>query len=218
MKKLAIAGVAAAALTWGATAQAADIYTPAPEAVYAPVSVFSWTGFYAGLHVGYGWGDIDSDVSGSMDADGFLLGGQIGANYQFMNGVVVGLEGDLSWTNIEGDTSIGDLSIDHEVEWLGTVRARLGYAFDRFLPYVTGGVAFADAERSNNVGDSDDNTHFGYVLGAGVEYAFADNLSAKLEYQYLNFDEENYALGFGPGGVDADFDLHTVRVGLNYRF
>jgi outer membrane immunogenic protein len=203
------------------------------EPVYAPA--FSWTGLYVGANVGYGWGE------GFNDPEGWFGGGQVGYNVQ-TGSLVFGLEIDYQGAGIDasgGNSSpaaafIGSAS--SEISSFGTVRGRIGMAFDRVLVYATGGFAFAEVDTSlaaiqtgtgNRLGFSESDTRTGYVLGAGVEWAFAPKWSFKLEYQYLNFDKDSVTVqSFTAGGlptgqffeVDRDLDLHTIRAGVNYRF
>ncbi len=98
------------------------------------------------------------------------------------------------------------------------MRGRLGYAMDTWLPYVTGGLAVAGATRTTDAGGghSASMTHTGYVLGAGIEWAFAGDWSAKLEYQYLNFGAATYALTVANPSVSLT--SNTIRIGLNKHF
>jgi outer membrane immunogenic protein len=188
MKKIAIFAAALVALAFSAPANAADI--PAKGPYYkAAAPVFNWTGFYVGGHVGYGWAEDNTGV----EADGVLGGVQLGYNWQLSRNWVFGIETDIAATDM---TSAAGVSLDY----IGTVRARVGYAADRTLFYVTGGYAYTELS-TGLTGD-------GYALGAGIEYAFSRNWSAKVEYMFHNLD-------FGAAG---DIDASTIKVGLNYRF
>jgi opacity protein-like surface antigen len=203
--------------------QAADIYTPPPEQpppVYAPVSVYSWTGFYVGAHAGYSWGDSTSDTPFNVPSiNGWLLGGQAGYNYMFPSNIVVGIEGDIAWSGQEGSTAgpVGS-TITQSIDWLGTVRARLGYAFGNWMPYITGGFAVAGATRTSSLGGgfSETKTHTGHVLGAGLEWAFAPNWTANLGYQYVSLGAQTYTAI--PADPSVSITDHIVRLGLNYKF
>ena len=108
------------------------------------------------------------------------------------------------------------------MNWFGTVRGRVGYAFDRFLPYVTGGFAYGNVK--NKVSHptfgsfSDDNTQYGWTLGGGLEYAFTNNLTAKLEYLYVDLDKESINVPGGTFNSDVETKFSVVRAGLNYKF
>jgi outer membrane immunogenic protein len=179
---------------------------PAPD--YAPTHqrLFNWTGFYAGLHGGWGWGDANV-----ARQDGYTLGGQAGFNHQFVNGILIGIETDISFTSADANLGGAAFSIDY----FGTVRGRLGYAFDRVLVYATGGAAYASGKLS--VGPfTNDHMHFGYVLGFGLEGMITPNLSVRIEYLYTDFHSRTFQTIVGPVGVG--FDSSFLRAGVNYRF
>jgi opacity protein-like surface antigen len=219
-KTAAIAAFAfAAAAAAASQLQAADIYTPPPEQpppIYAPVSVYSWTGFYVGAHAGYSWGNATADTPFDISINGWLLGGQAGYNYMFPSNIVVGIEGDIAWSGEEGSIDLGP-NVTQSLDWLGTVRARVGYAFGNWMPYITGGFAVAGATRTSTIGPSSETkTHTGHVLGAGVEWAFAQNWTANLGYQYVDLGAQTYtAIPTDPSVSITD---HIVRIGLNYKF
>lgn len=227
VSRFVIAAFAATGLA--ASAHAADITFPAPGPVSTPLA-YDWSGFYGGLHVGGDFGgEYSADITNpnsveeDFDSDGFLGGGQIGFNQQF-DQFVVGIEADWSFTDIDGDTSVGLTglgtgSVDAETNWISTIRGRAGYAFDRVLFYGTAGVAFADVEVSESfTGSSDDNVHTGYVVGAGIEAALNERLSARAEYLYTDFGEEDFSLAGGAVTGDAEADNSIFRIGINYRF
>jgi outer membrane immunogenic protein len=193
------------------SANAADMYRgeaggykDAP--VYAPVT--SWTGFYAGLNAGYGW----SADNGSDTPAGGFGGGQIGYNWQGGLGlghhVVLGVEADLQASAISG-TQVRE----SDLNYFGTVRGRIGYAFDRTLVYATGGFAYGQVE-NKPVSE----TQTGYVLGGGIEYKFNPSWSLKAEYQFLSLDasDVNGAGSLGFSNSDRS-EVHTVRAGINYH-
>jgi outer membrane immunogenic protein len=209
MKKILLSSVALLGLASGA--MAADLPSRrAPAPIIAAVPVFTWTGFYVGVNAGYGWNTNDSITVGGVrfdldDEGGFVGGAQAGYNYQ-IGSFVVGLEGDIQYADFGGDDrfdfdndGIADDDFNNS-DWFGTVRARAGVAFDRALIYATGGFAFAD-----------DAT--GWTVGGGLEYAFTNNLSAKVEGLYVNLDQDDNFLG-----IDNDAEFGVVRAGLNFRF
>jgi outer membrane immunogenic protein len=216
MKKLLLASVSLLVLG-AASASAADIQrrvmpTKAPAYV-APV--YNWTGFYVGINGGGGWGhsDFSAPFPGSANLSGGLVGGTFGYNWQ-MNQVVLGLETDIDWSNIRGSSACGiGFSCETKNTWLGTFRGRLGYAADRFMPYITGGLAYGGVKHSvAGVGDSS-TSKAGWTLGGGVEYAIAGPWTVKAEYLYVDLGHTGSVLG-----SDATFHSHIVRAGLNYRF
>ena len=219
MKRLILAGAAGlAALTMMQSANAADIArrqampTKAP-AYFAP---YNWSGFYVGINGGGAWGRSDFSApfaSGSFDTSGWLAGGTIGYNWQ-TGPVVFGLEGDIDWAHIDGSALCGGITTcEVRANWLGTARGRLGYAFDRIMPYVTGGLAVGGIKTSiAGFGDTHD-TKLGWTVGGGVEAAIAGPWTAKVEYLYVDLGYPESILG-----SDAKVTTNIVRAGLNYRF
>lgn len=210
MKTFLLAGIALGALAAG-PAFGADLARAPAAPVKAPLvsaPVFSWTGFYIGGNVGYAWGSGTDAIDG-VDPKGWLAGGQIGYNYQFQNNVLVGLEADIQG----GDVNGGTFGFDSKLDYLGTVRARLGYAFDRVLPYVTGGLAYG-RNTITDFGIDSSNTHVGWTAGAGIEYALTNNWTARAEYLYTDLGSKTY----DNIGTDAGFTSSTARLGINYKF
>jgi outer membrane immunogenic protein len=195
----------------------------APPPFIAPF--YNWTGFYVGINGGYGFGTSRWTLRGGggttrdFDVDGFLIGGTVGYNYQ-MGAIVWGLEGDLDWSDIRGSTrrAFCGGTCTTRNQWLGTGRLRVGYAFDRWLPFVTGGAAFGDIKATSPVG-STTTTEIGWTLGAGVEWAFLHNFSGKVEYLYVDLHDGECTGRCSPGApINVSFQTHVVRVGVNYRF
>jgi outer membrane immunogenic protein len=216
MKKVLLAGVGIIALGI-ASATAADMQRavmPAKAPVYV-TPVYNWTGPYVGLYGGGGWGSSDFSAplsTGSFDLSGGVFGGTLGYNYQ-MGQMVLGLEGDFGWSNIRGSSACAGTSCETRNDWLGTARGRLGYAVDRFMPYVTGGAAFGNIKTSvPGIGDTDA-TKLGWTLGGGIEAAIAGPWTAKVEYLYVDLDRGDSVIG-----SDAAFHTNIVRAGINYRF
>jgi outer membrane immunogenic protein len=221
MKRVFIALVGLAALT--GTAAAADLPPrPAPAPYYkAPIAVpvYNWTGFYIGINGGGGFGRSQWDSTGGFNTSGGLVGGTLGYNYQFGQGVV-GIEGDIDWADINGTTNntcpFGCKTSDH---WLSTVRGRLGYAADRFMPFVTGGAAFGDIRASTPGFAGANQTNAGWTVGAGLEFAIAGNWTAKAEYLYVDLGKFNCGISCGALVTDnVSFTTNIVRAGVNYRF
>jgi outer membrane immunogenic protein len=218
MKKflLASAGVLAIGVV---SAAAADLPRQRPMPEKASIYVtppYNWTGFYVGINGGWGFGrsDISAPVSsGSYDTSGGLVGGTLGYNYQ-MGQVVFGLEGDIDWSDLHGSAPCAGTTCETRNNWLGTARGRLGYAVDRFMPYVTGGAAFGDIKTSiAGVGDTR-TTKAGWTVGGGIEAAIAGPWTAKVEYLYVDLGDTGTAVP----GANANFRSNIVRAGLNYRF
>ncbi len=252
-----------ALLAFTAAGAAADL----PRRAFAPapilaVPVFTWTGFYAGVHAGYGFGDADITTRGnaantianvnalarppelSTDRDGFVGGAQVGFNFQF-GMFVAGVEADLSYTDLStttdyrspatfGPALAGTRStFSQDLDYLGTVRARLGVAFDRLLVYATGGLAFGDVSYEASFFNSPGALQFsgresdvetGYAVGGGVEYAFTNNLTLKAEYLYYDLGDKDVVVnaipGVGLNSYTSNFETngHIARVGVNFKF
>src|ERR1700684_4069030 len=197
MKRVFLALVGLAALT--GTAAAADLPPRMAPAPYykapAEVQVYNWTGFYIGINGGGGFGRSDWDsIGSSFDVSGVLVGGTVGYNYQFGQ-AVVGVEGDIDWAHINGTTNtacpFGCKTTDN---WLSTVRGRIGYAADRFMPFITGGGAFGDI-KANTPGFSGSDDRAGWTIGGGLEFALAQNWTAKAEYLYVDLGKFNCSCG-----------------------
>jgi len=235
MKKLII-GAACAAIS-SASAFAADLPAQTYKSAPVVAQVYNWTGMYVGANGGYGWGTQDPLIlfsnafdRSSFNINGGMIGGTVGAQIQ-QGYVVLGLEGDLDWANIKGSgisnpsiLGIGKgitLNIATNTSAIMTARLRTGVAMNNLLLYVTGGVAF-DKSSANGTSIagfacgtagvftncSASSWRPGLAAGLGVEYGFAQNWSAKLEYLYIA------TVG---SGVSTDH-IDTIRGGINYRF
>jgi len=217
---LAVAGLAALA----GTAAAADLPRPAPAPYYkapAYLPAYSWTGFYIGINGGGGFGNSTWDLpaTGSFNTSGGLVGGTLGYNYQFGQ-AVAGIEGDVDWADINGTTTnacpAGCKTGD---SWLATVRGRLGFAAERFMPFVTGGAAFGDIRASSPGLPGANATNAGWTIGGGIEMSLFGNWSAKAEYLYVDLGKFNCGVSCGAVASDnVSFTTNLVRGGLNYRF
>ena len=181
-------------------------------------------------------GGFQGDV-GTLNPDGIFGGLQIGYNQQW-DRFVGGVEADWQWSSQEEDLEFGDFEGNNGVlysgransdqDWFGTLRLRGGVAFDRVFLYGTGGLAFGNREYTLEVQetgdggdgadiDADESVDFGYVLGAGAEFALTNNVTAKAEYQFIDLEDEDFAEE-GDFGTDPSVSFHTVRVGVNYKF
>jgi outer membrane immunogenic protein len=256
-------GVAMLALG-GTAAMAADI-PPAPAYKAPAVApLYNWTGWYIGVNGGGAFGQDDPVIVretfnggpfsagtwpgsarfGALDPTGGFGGGQFGYNWQ-AGSWVLGLEADFQGARIRNRQTVTlpyidptdsiTVSTNDKLDWFGTVRGRLGYAWDRLLVYGTGGFAYGRVQDTLNMSDTfgflatatTSSTRTGYAVGGGVEYAFGSNWSAKIEYQYINLGStalsatEFTTFGAPSGFAIASkvkFDYNTIRVGLNYKF
>jgi outer membrane immunogenic protein len=243
MKKI-LGGLVVSALL-AAPAMAADMRMPVKAAPAPIVTVFSWTGCYIGGHVGYAWGrkKVYDGVTGveladlHHDIDGFIAGGQVGCNLWQRDRWVFGIEGQASWANVDGEIASngatfgpGSLGFKTEADIMGSIAARLGYAFGatgQTLVFVKGGAAFIHEQffvTSIGIplanGQSDKELRWGWMIGAGVEQALNSNWSLKAEYNYNNFGRHDISI-CGVGGCDPyeiKQHVHLVKFGINYRF
>lgn len=224
------------------SAYAADLPVRQAPPVYVPV--FTWAGFYIGLNAGVGWANsrnvhitgptvASSGILSGGGGDGsFVGGGQIGYNWQ-SGAIVYGLETDIQYVDIGGRVAWGPYDWwrgrgEDDGGYLGTVRARVGYAFDRTLIYITGGLAYGGLNSNPLTGNNTSNV--GWTIGGGVEYAFTNNWSVKLEGLYLDTSEGRKSRFFvnPPGGAlpagtytattDNSAGAGLVRVGVNYKW
>jgi outer membrane immunogenic protein len=264
MKKILLSSVALLGLTAGAMAADLPVRSAPPAPFVAAVPIFTWTGFYAGVNAGYGWHENNNSAiyvapgtfvtspltSGTItfgedSGDGFVGGGQIGYNYQ-IGSFVLGVEADLQWADLGGSSGLAYTTFVAPptfvaagaaggIDWFGTVRARVGVAFDRALVYATGGFAYGGADDDNNTFGlvNDDDVRTGWVLGAGFEYAFTNNLTAGIEGLWVNLDRGNNGGTFvgtetlptgtvlpvyAPGNNESDNEFFVARAKLNFKF
>ena len=220
--RMILTGIAAVALlTVPLTARAADMSPPSYQAPSYVVAPSSWTGFYVGLNGGYLWGTSKwSGGAGNFEVspDGFIGGGTIGYNLQ-TGAWVFGLEGDIDYVDANGTANSAICaSCTFKNTWLGTLRGRVGYSFGQWLPYLTGGGAWGNAEVQSAGGTVSD-TKGGWTAGGGVEYGFGQ-WSAKLEYLYVDLGSATCgaATCVLPADATVDFTANIIRGGINYRF
>jgi outer membrane immunogenic protein len=252
MSRLIPASIACIALIAVPAAAADLPPAPAPyraPVVAAPV-YYSWTGFYVGAHGGGAWADETSTnvfaIPGfaaagfavNSKASGAIGGGQAGFNYQF-GSFVVGAEVDGSWSNANESVTFATLTpgvsgvAKSEMNWFATAALRAGFAVNDVLIYGKAGGAWMDVDYTASSVTAPGgvviagpvtfgNTRSGWMAGAGVEFGFWNNWSAKLEYNYFDFGTERYAFGPALGipatTVDVDTQVHLVKAGVNWRF
>ncbi|HVV94754.1 MAG TPA: outer membrane protein [Hyphomicrobiales bacterium] len=199
-----------------APSQAADLPQVAPTyaAPPAPVSAYDWTGLYLGINGGYGWGRANNNAGINFSGtDGGLVGGTLGYNWQWGH-LVAGLETDFDWADMSQRNAA--VPATARVGWLGTFRGRIGYAMDRVLFYGTGGVAYGDVTLSS-AGTRDSNTNVGWTVGGGVEFAVWQNLTAKIEYKYVDLGRSTVTpAALGPTNIGWRGSI--VTAGINYKF
>lgn len=275
MTKLAL--LSTVSLLVAGSALAADLpsrrFAPVAPPAIVVVPVFTWTGFYVGAHAGYTFTETSVRTVGnaantianvqanrrpgrlSFEDDGFIGGGQVGFNYQFgggpgggFGGVVVGVEADISYTDIGRDgtfnSTLGDQSnFRNQMDFLGTVRGRLGLAFDRVLVYGTGGFAYGDVDTQADFFRNTDRAlqfsgrkgdiETGYTVGGGIEYALptgsfalfnSSAVTLRAEYLYYDLGDRNIVVqgisGVGVNSYSSRFQTegHVARAGINFKF
>jgi outer membrane immunogenic protein len=210
------------------------------EGVYVP-PLHMWAGPYIGLHLGYGWGSsstyndpfsgtgmgFDGATNGfDLHPSGWLGGAQAGYNWQW-NAFVFGLESDLGYLGAEDGKRTSTAFAKTSYGGYGTLTTRFGYAANRWLFFTKGGLAFASIKNRAGavVAGANDPTdytklnevHTGWTLGGGAEFAFHRRWSMKLEYLYMDFGTD-HSRNLDGDVFDHDNSIHTVKVGVNYRF
>ncbi|MCB1533569.1 MAG: porin family protein [Rhodoblastus sp.] len=235
MVRILAAALAASTIAGGAIAADLPSRKMAPPAYVAPAPIFTWTGLYVGVNGG-GWFNnsrvnVFPGISGKLGGGGGLIGGTLGYNWQTANRIVVGLETDLDYRTKTTVTPPFSVSSQTNDGYLGTLRGRVGYGFDRALIYVTGGLAYGNAAAPNAivslplaafaVRNGSPGLQAGWTVGAGAEFAVTNNWSIKGEYLYADLGSKgvtytNAALvPFAVGEKSTD---HIARAGVNYRF
>jgi outer membrane immunogenic protein len=243
MKKFLLSTVALVA--FAAPAAAADLaarpYTKALPP--AAATVMSWTGFYIGVQGGGGWGTSDETYfnapntatfvgTQSYDTSGGFAGGVVGYNWQ-SGAFVFGIEGDYHWADINGRSAVINVGPPNlldtyytQLRSFGDIKGRVGYAAGSALFFVSGGAAVGDIQHrydaALNGGPAftvvQNNTRWGWTVGAGAEYMFAPNWSAKVEYNYIDLGKSTIQYGPAPTlRSEWDDKFHTVKAGVNYH-
>lgn len=237
-----LSAAAVAAVVAGAggisSAYAADV-SPGKTSLY--------DGFYIGVTGGYGGGNADVNAElrkdhadrnsalvsedGKTDLQGGMIGGLVGYDYSLGNGFVIGALGDFSWTGLDGTADVeparrglfgSDYSVDTSVNWLATVRGRIGYEFGNALIYGTGGLAFGGVEAGLNdqdhggIGNVND-TQVGWTIGAGINYMATEHLMLGAEYLYVDLGKQSYDFG-RTGNADVDVNMNIIRGTISYKF
>ncbi len=250
MRILTISAAFAALLGGTIAAQADGMYGQASYKDAVAVTPFSWTGLYFGGSVGFGAGTTENNSDGSLlirdqevfslplvnedsDLNGAVYGLHVGYNIQ-RGHLVYGLEATLSGADLDSSRSCGLLSVfkcESELDYYGTVVGRLGYAVDKTLFYVTGGLAYGEV--SNNLSlealgfklplVKDEETAVGWTAGIGIEHAMTDRFIVRIEYAHIDLgdDSASKTFDFGPLGLKVDnktdLEFDTIRIGASYK-
>ncbi|MGN6487320.1 MAG: outer membrane protein [Devosia sp.] len=232
MNKLLVSVLAgAAALGFASAGYAADLIVETPVVTPGVVSVAgNWDGPYVGVFAGWGRGTADhtnavipspcAPDGCDIDMTGWLVGVTAGANFTVGSGFVLGVAGDIAWSNVSGDDTfpvIGDS--ENSINWEGSIRGVAGFDGGAFMPYLTAGVAFANASHFSEFADlTADATHFGWTAGVGVAFAVADNISLDLQYRHSWYDEQEYDMDFAPNNPIFALQTDRVTLGVNFGF
>ncbi len=214
---LLLAGVAT--VGFASATYAADLIIEEPIVSPGVVDVGgNWEGVYLGAFIGGASGTFDDvtdgdvfDTDDSMGLSGWLVGVNAGANFYITDGIVGGIVGDIAWSDISG--SYDDDLYTYTINWQGSLRGKLGFDAGAFMPYLTGGLAFANGTLGGGLIDDASETHIGWTVGAGVEIAATEDLSIDVLYRYSDFGDKSY-----DGSPDMSLDTHAVTVGLNWKF
>ena len=247
MKKILLGTVGLLALSLSAPASAADLaarpYAKAP--VLAPAPVYNWTGFYAGIQGGGGWGTSKETYfnapnsatfvgTQNYDTSGGFVGGVAGFNWQ-SGAFVVGIEGDYHWADISGRSAVVNVGPPNlgdtyftKLRGFGDIKGRVGYAAGPVLWFVSGGAAIGDIQHrydaalNGGAGNTfvQNDTRWGWTVGAGLEYMFAQNWSAKVEYNYIDLGRSTINYAAPPTTIRSEWTdtFHTIKAGVNYHF
>ena len=237
MKKIILSAFVAVGLS--GTVMAGGDIAPVTQA-----TADSWSGFYVGLQAGGVWGDADineatngnpTGYTNDLSPDGFAGGLYVGYNWLLSDNWLVGIEGD--WNYLSGDNT-GDFNFYNgspssgwaqsvENNWDASLRLRVGKVVDRFMPYITGGIAWANVQdRLDNDTStpqyhySEDTTLRGWTMGAGIEYEINTNLKTRLQYRYSDYGDDTVRFYNGSSYADSkvSYKSHIVQVGFSYRF
>ena len=244
MNKLLLGSFPLVALVTCVPAHAADL-APAPAykaPVVAPVQSYNWSGFYFGGNIGGEWENVnrsssDATTGAALGSGGWnpasVTGGlQAGFNWMATPNVVLGLEADVSYGKLTGSNSStsGMVTYGDTIDWYGTARGRIGYAFNNVLLYGTGGFAWANdqASRTQNFGaingavagtmESTTAIRTGWTAGGGLEYGFAPSWTARLEYLHMDFGTDTFNFPLSQRNLSLGSTVDLVRTGLNYKF
>jgi len=239
MKIKYLVAISTFALMASGGTQAADIINSHVETAVVSVPAFSWEGLYAGGEIGGSWARSkvhawSSSGGGnerwSTKPDGFIGGLYAGYNFDVGNNIILGIDTDFLWVDVNGTSTnryeVGNIQARVKQKWVGSTRVRVGYAADRWLPYVAGGIAYSRIDGGayvfSNTGarineNSESRTLSGWTLGTGVDYAMTDNVLLRLEYRYTDFGKKIYNIA-GLGDTRVNYRANDFRVGVAYKF
>jgi outer membrane immunogenic protein len=219
MKSVLVAALLSVSVFAIAPVMAADLIIDEPMASPGVVDVGgNWEGVYLGAFIGGASGDFDDEIDGdwfdyddSMGLSGWLVGVNAGVNFYITDGIVGGIVGDIAWSDVSGEY---EEYAEYTINWQGSVRGKLGFDAGTFMPYLTGGLAFANGTFYHVMPGSDAQTSLGWTVGAGVEIAATEDLSIDVLYRYSDFGTKSYH----DNPSELSLNSHAVTVGLNWKF
>jgi len=221
MRRVAAGCVALSLLLSATSAIAADLsLAPLYKAPPAPAPAYDWSGFYAGINGGGGWGHSwwNANTTG-FPLTGGQAGGTAGYNWQYSN-IVFGIEGDLDWSGFAGNATTPGCPAGCSTSdsWLSTVRGRVGYSFGRIMPYVTGGLAVGDIRAAAPGFAGGSSTNPGWTVGGGIEFALPGNWTAKAEYLHVGLGHFDCTACSALPPDNVSLQANVVRAGVDYHF
>lgn len=207
------------------SASATDIAgSPVPPwTSYTPE--FSWAGAYFGVHGAAALGTSRDSDEPDIPIGGQYVGAQVGFNALVAGSLILGIEGGYSASSIHGfiqyidtdDALLGDLTLTEDINWIASLRGRVGLPMGNWMPYLTAGWAHVDSTRTTGELQTLTLGHSGWTVGAGVEWMLSPHWTLRGEYKHFSFGAMNYEWGIG-GTSSVNFNFSTVEFGLNYRF
>lgn len=227
MKKFLILGSSILLATLTTGAYAADVVSAQEPAPSFAAPAFNWSGAYIGGQIDYSMTKGKFSYANFPEAKatgkGFLGGIYTGYNFDVGNNVILGAELDFTTgfnKSKKNDASGYAAYATTQARWAGAARARVGYAMDRFLPYLAGGVALGgikDTVTTQNSSFTSDKTRSGWTIGGGVDYAATDKVILRLEYRYTNFGKQNFDLN-NSMNYSRKLSTNDIRIGVAYKF
>ncbi|MDD2399145.1 MAG: porin family protein [Sulfurovum sp.] len=241
MKKFNFSVAVLGMMASGVFAMAGGDIAPVEPAVEVEMpAVDSWSGPYIGLQAGYNWGNADTSAYwadpeedervftlNGFNVDGFTGGIFAGYNWKLDNDFLIGVEGEYNFVSAD-DTIIveddGEWGAKVEQEWDASLRLRAGKVMGDYMPYITGGIAWAGmkADGWTEWGSEDhyDDTLTGWTIGAGLEKKINENLHARIQYRYTDYGDDTWELdpSNDPDTGKIEYNAHLLMVGLSYRF
>lgn len=221
MRRISAGYVAFSLLLSATSAFAADLsLAPLYKAPPAPAPAYNWSGFYAGLNGGGGWGNSWwSANSTGFPLAGGVAGGTAGYNWQTGN-IVFGVEGDLDWSGFNGSATTPGCPAGCSTSdsWLSTVRGRVGYSFGRIMPYITGGLAVGDIRAATPGFAGGTAVNPGWTVGGGIEFALPGNWTARAEYLHVGLGHFDCTACSALPPDNVSLQANVVRAGVDYHF